>query len=202
MKNEIVLIGAMVLGAIIQGQMTQIDELKTSLSTTLTIVNVFEEEYKERVTHQFMYINPIEKGDRLSNQLTSPYGLRTIPNQLYIGGSTEREHKGVDIVGTWHARVNSIEDGEIIDKWIIPDETHNGHPLFGGYVRIQHSNGTISGYGHLSAIYVHEGDNVKQGQLIGRTGNTGISTGEHLHLSIQLANGKFVNPLHYIDIKR
>ncbi len=70
----------------------------------------------------------------------------------------------------------------------------------GGYgkaVLIAHPNGWKSLYGHLSRIIVNNGQYVKQGQYIGRSGNTGYSTGSHLHFEL-IKNGKHLNPYGYI----
>lgn len=72
----------------------------------------------------------------------------------------------------------------------------------GNYVVIQHSDGTQSVYGHLAfnSITVMAKDEVKQGQVIGKVGHTGSSTGPHLHFGIKVG-GKYVDPLDYIDPK-
>ncbi len=119
-----------------------------------------------------------------------------------MGGEDIKQHNGVDLVGTWHGRVVAVASGKVIEKWYVPDGNKRiGHPVFGGYVRILHDDGFVSGYGHLSSIYVHEGQRVKAGQVIGRIGSTGKSTGEHLHFSIQDSDGNFLQPLKYINIE-
>ena len=171
--------------------------MKSSLSQTNRTINLLENHYT-KPTH-YLFSLPLHEDDY--NQLTSPYGYRELTNPK-TGGETKRVHEGLDLSGTWNARILSTGDGVIIEKWYVPGSWKKGHPVFGGYVKILHKNGMISGYGHLSTIYVHEGDIVQQGQLIGRMGDTGISYGEHLHYSLELADGTFVNPLQYIDIKR
>jgi murein DD-endopeptidase MepM/ murein hydrolase activator NlpD len=149
---------------------------------------------------QFDYLNPIHIDDFV--RPTSPFGIRTVPDEIYTGGATERMHGGVDLVGTWHARVVASANGRVIDKWFVPDGKYrNGHATFGGYIRILHIDGSITGYAHLSAIYVREGDIVSQGDVIGRTGNTGLSTGDHLHFSLELTKDDFVNPLSHIKLR-
>jgi murein DD-endopeptidase MepM/ murein hydrolase activator NlpD len=62
---------------------------------------------------------------------------------------------------------------------------------YGSYVVISHPNGTQTLYGHLSAVTVSVGDEVSQGQTIGRMGSTGKSTGVHLHFEIRGARNPF-----------
>ena len=67
---------------------------------------------------------------------------------------------------------------------------------YGRYVRIRHANGYLTAYGHMSAYArnLAEGKRVRQGQVIGYVGSTGLSTGAHLHYEI-LVNGRFVDPM-------
>ena len=68
----------------------------------------------------------------------------------------------------------------------------------GRYVLVKHSNGLTTRYQHLSRSLVKEGQSVLRGQTIARSGNTGISTGPHLHFEV-LKNGRAVNPLRYFS---
>lgn len=74
---------------------------------------------------------------------------------------------------------------------------------YGNYVMIQHSNGIVTLYGHLyeNSITVKEGDKVVQGQLIGKMGSSGNSTGTHLHFEV-IENGTKINPLNYVSIDK
>ena len=67
---------------------------------------------------------------------------------------------------------------------------------YGKYVRIQHTNGYETAYGHMSAFArgIEPGTRVRQGQVIGFVGSTGLSTGAHVHYEI-LVNGRFVDPM-------
>ena len=67
---------------------------------------------------------------------------------------------------------------------------------YGKYIRIKHNNGYETAYGHMSAFArgIEEGKRVRQGQVIGFMGSTGLSTGSHLHYEI-LVNGRFVDPM-------
>jgi murein DD-endopeptidase MepM/ murein hydrolase activator NlpD len=67
---------------------------------------------------------------------------------------------------------------------------------YGKYIRIRHANGYETAYGHMSAFArgMEPGKKVRQGQVIGYVGSTGLSTGSHLHYEI-LINGRFVDPM-------
>ena len=67
----------------------------------------------------------------------------------------------------------------------------------GKYVTLQHGNFTVS-YCHLSQIFVSQGQAVLPGNVVGITGNTGRSTGEHLHMTIR-HNGEYINPRIFLD---
>jgi murein DD-endopeptidase MepM/ murein hydrolase activator NlpD len=69
---------------------------------------------------------------------------------------------------------------------------------YGNLVEIEHGKGLATRYGHLSQILVTSGATVKQGQLIGRMGSTGRSTGTHLHYEVRI-DGRPVNPRPYLE---
>lgn len=118
--------------------------------------------------------------------LTSGFGYRRDP---FNGG---REfHAGVDLAPGYGSPVYAAMDGIV---------TYAG--WMGGYgklVVITSKNGYSTRYGHLSRISVRNGSYVKQGQRIGNVGNTGRSTGPHLHFEIR-KNDKPINPLRYLKI--
>jgi hypothetical protein len=65
-------------------------------------------------------------------------------------------------------------------------------------IKIEHKGDVESLYAHLATTYVHEGDRVRQGQVIARQGNTGVSEGSHLHFELRV-EGELVNPLAYVE---
>lgn len=139
---------------------------------------------------------PVAPEDYL--MLTSPYGHRRSPFfDIYM------KHEGLDIAAVWRAQIVPVADGIVVEHWPPKGTPHpnggvyQGHPIYGGMVRIRHDNGMISLSGHLSETNVHEGMRVKAGQVIGRQGSTGLADGEHLHFELYV-DGKSVNPLHYL----
>ncbi|MFA7577050.1 MAG: peptidoglycan DD-metalloendopeptidase family protein [Candidatus Muiribacteriota bacterium] len=108
----------------------------------------------------------------LDNQITSPYGNRVHPvygRQLF--------HAGVDIRGAIGEQIKAAGDGKVIHA------SENGG--YGLLVTIQHERGYETRYAHCSKILVKVGDTVKRGQVIARVGNTGVSTGPHLHFEVR-----------------
>jgi murein DD-endopeptidase MepM/ murein hydrolase activator NlpD len=140
-----------------------------------------------------MYLCPIHNDDYIG--LTSAYGIRTSP---FTG--MPADHQGVDLYGTWHARIVAIADGIVLDYYPPPDGYYKGHKVYGGMLRVQHNDGSIALYAHLSISYVIEGEHVTAGKVIGRQGRTGIADGEHLHFEL-VVNGERVNPLKYISLE-
>ena len=121
--------------------------------------------------------------------VSSHAGYRDDP----MGGREEfRLHKGVDLVGPSRAPIRAAAAGVVIEHWPAPNGYYKGHPIYGGLVVIDHLEGTYTLYGHLSETFVRQGQRVEQGAIIGRQGNTGVSTGEHLHFEV------IVDPLAYM----
>ena len=97
-------------------------------------------------------------------------------------------HNGVDLAsfGGVHIPVLAAADGVVI---ISKSSGWNGG--YGDYVVIKHSNGMQTLYGHLSEVFVSSGDRVTKGQQIGKMGNTGQSTGVHLHFEVRGGRNPF-----------
>jgi murein DD-endopeptidase MepM/ murein hydrolase activator NlpD len=121
---------------------------------------------------------------KTSFRFTSGYGYRSDP----INGSG-RKHEGQDLAGDYGSPVYSTADGTV---------TYAGWE--GGYgrlVKVQHAYGIETRYGHLSQIRVDVGQKVSRGERIGDMGNSGRSTGTHLHYEVRLT-GSAVNPMTFI----
>lgn len=116
--------------------------------------------------------------------ITSRFGYRKSP----FSGRSEL-HKGIDIANKKGTFVVATADGVVIFAGM--------RGLFGRIVTIDHGHGIITHYAHLNETIIKEGDNVKRGDVIAKMGNTGRSTGPHLHYEVRL-NGIPVNPIKYI----
>lgn len=121
---------------------------------------------------------PIEKG-----YISSRFGFRRDP---FTG--RKRMHKGIDFAGRLGTPVKTVAAG------VVQFAGRKGG--YGKVVEIDHSDGLVSRYAHLSEIDVKVNQVVKKGDLIAKVGSTGRSTGPHLHLEV-LKNGKQQNPAHY-----
>ncbi len=128
--------------------------------------------------------------------ITSGFGLRNAP---LANASTN--HNAIDIGGGREGQTNIIAaaDGSvtnIITGCIAGNHSCGGQ--LGNAVYITHSDGSLTRYGHLYSVAVKKGDTVKQGQVIGKMGNTGNSTGPHLDFQVQV-NGQIVDPTNYVS---
>jgi murein DD-endopeptidase MepM/ murein hydrolase activator NlpD len=140
------------------------------------IVDYYDESGKS--AKKFLVRKPVAVGI-----MRSGFGIRSHP----ILGYTKM-HTGVDWAGPTGTPVYASGNGVI--------EKAGWESGYGKYIRIRHTNGYETAYGHMSAFArgIDEGVRVRQGQVIGFVGSTGLSTGSHLHYEI-LVNGRFVDPM-------
>jgi murein DD-endopeptidase MepM/ murein hydrolase activator NlpD len=131
-------------------------------------------------SRKFLIRRPV-RGENV--RLTSGYGWRRHPLLL-----TEKRHTGVDWATAHGTPILAAGNGVI--------EEAGAKGEYGNYIRIRHANGYKTAYGHMSqyAPGVAPGVRVRQGQIIGFVGSTGLSSGPHLHFEV-LVNGDFVNPM-------
>ncbi len=118
--------------------------------------------------------------------VSSYYGYRINP----VTGQ-EQFHRGVDIAVPTGTTVLAAMDGTVT--------TATYDASYGNYVVIEDSNGYCTKYAHMDTLNVSAGQTVTHGTTIGTTGNTGSSTGSHLHIEC-LYNGEYYNPLFYFDV--
>ncbi|MFW5988568.1 MAG: peptidoglycan DD-metalloendopeptidase family protein, partial [bacterium] len=127
--------------------------------------------YQDRLDQKFMY--PI------NTRITSYYGPRW-----------GRMHEGLDFAAPMGSPIRAVSSGRVV---------YSGWATGYGYVVIiQHQKGLRTLYAHNSKLLVREGESVGKGEVIARSGNTGNSTGPHLHFEVQV-NGRPENPLDYIN---
>lgn len=160
--------------------------------------NISENEVEKKVNAEVEEENDIE--DKNSADNPNVEFLKPIEGEIVkefsmdslIYSETLQEwvtHRGIDIKGEKNMDVKATADGKI--KAIKTD------PRYGISVTIEHKNGIVSVYSCLlNADMIHENDEVKQGQVIGKVGNSGVfetATGTHLHFEL-LKNGEYINP--------
>ncbi|MFW6294255.1 MAG: peptidoglycan DD-metalloendopeptidase family protein [Halanaerobium sp.] len=127
--------------------------------------------YQDRLDQKFMY--PI------NTRITSYYGPRW-----------GRMHEGLDFAAPMGSPIRAVSSGRVV---------YSGWATGYGYVVIiQHQKGLRTLYAHNSKLLVREGESVGKGEVVARSGNTGNSTGPHLHFEVQV-NGRPENPLDYIN---
>jgi len=118
--------------------------------------------------------------------ITSGYG-----NERVFNGLRKSYHSGVDFRAKTPQPISAIADGRVA---LIGDRFYGGKSVI-----IDHGMGVYSGYFHMSRIAVHEGEWVKQGSNLGKSGATGRITGPHLHMMFKIA-GVSVDPIQAIEV--
>jgi murein DD-endopeptidase MepM/ murein hydrolase activator NlpD len=162
------------------GTLDEADQEEGSSSDLVATKHAKELKQAVRQTAKTRFLIPVE------GEIGSAFGYRQHP----MGGGRQF-HRGVDIVAPYGKSVRATADGIVTfasRRWGL-----------GKSVVLQHSEGWSSVYGHLSRIVVSVGEKVQAGQTIGYVGNTGISTGPHLHFELH-KQGVAVNPASYVPL--
>ncbi len=133
-------------------------------------------------------IQSIPLGRPVTGPISSRFGARIDPLN-----NKKSFHEGIDFRGRRGDKIYATGDG------VVAKAFRNGS--YGNYVLIDHKNGYQTSFAHMDKFLVKKGERVKRGQLIGKVGNTGRSTGPHLHYEL-LHNGTPVNPLKYMQIAK
>ena len=157
-----------------------IEEIKTN---TLEVAeNNIKEKLNVDSTEEITNINGIKIATLpLTGIISSRYGA--------VSSIRSSTHTGLDIAASIGTPIKVIADGQITFA------AYSGS--YGYLVKVDHGNGVESWYAHTSKMYVKAGQEVKAGDIIAAVGNTGNSTGPHLHLEIRI-NGKHINPQKYL----
>ena len=150
-------------------------------------INALQEQIEEKkafIDPSFCW--PIDSVYWKNCYISSGYGVRRDP---FTG--EKREHKGVDIAAPYGTPVQVVKSGIVVES-----TDHGGSA--GVWIKVQHYDGTYTSYHHLSKRLVNVGAKVIQGQIIGKVGSTGRSTGNHLHFQVYKGS-TVVNPVMYLD---
>ncbi len=154
-------------------------------SKVLEEVQALAQQKQEKLAHT-PSIKPVKASAlKYDVKLLSGFGMRIHPIQ-----HIRKMHTGIDFTCPIGTIIHSTADGVV--KRITYSSTG-----YGKHVLIDHGFGYTTLYGHMSEIDVKEGQEVKRGQKIGLVGNTGSSTGPHVHYEVRI-NGKPVNPINYV----
>ncbi|WP_290979604.1 peptidoglycan DD-metalloendopeptidase family protein [Hyphomicrobium sp.] len=141
------------------------------------VVDYYDEDGNN--SKKFLVRKPV-RGDDV--RLTSGFGVRFHPLL-----NTRKMHTGVDWACASGTPIIAAGNGTI------EEVGHKGY--YGNYIRIRHANGYQTAYGHMSRFAkVQAGMKVRQGQIIGYVGSTGLSSGPHVHFEV-LVNNRFVDPM-------
>lgn len=140
----------------------------------LTAIGIFLLMAKKMIVDS--WLKPIEV-----TRISSPYGYRTHPI------TKERHfHNGIDLPAPIGTPIKATRDGEILSIYT--------NEIGGLQMIAKHDNNYRTGYAHLSKVILKKGEKFKQGDIIALVGNTGRSTGAHLHLTLRDSSGTLVNP--------
>jgi murein DD-endopeptidase MepM/ murein hydrolase activator NlpD len=165
-----------------RSRMDRMTKMANVQAESFNMISKKSVEWKRQVDH-FPGISPVNVKFRLGDR----YRLRVIHPVL----GTPRMHNGQDFEVPYGTEVYATGDGRIIEAgW------DSGG--FGNCIVIDHDYGFQTVYGHLSEIKVVKGQGVKRGDLIGISGNTGLSSGPHLHYQVEKL-GKSTDPINFFN---
>jgi murein DD-endopeptidase MepM/ murein hydrolase activator NlpD len=158
----------------LQASSSPLDE---KLATAARILASYED-VKEEIGALPVYL-PMKNVSRIS----STFGFRTDPFRR-----VPAMHAGIDFKADYASPVFAVADGVVVRAGF--------DGAYGRLVEIKHDNGVSTRYAHLSSISVKPGEKVERGDDIGRMGNTGRSTGPHLHFETRI-NGRAIDPVRF-----
>lgn len=186
---------------IIDSILTTLDITPTSLASRRSqdskdtggpFTRVYQESFEDlviKVDKDLEMIKPIPLGYPVNaKRISSIFGRRTDP----MNGQSAF-HDGIDLSGKKGSAVRATADGKVIGRGY--------NDTYGWYVKVDHGNNYSTMYAHNSKIVARWGSQIKRGEVIALLGNTGRSTGPHLHYEIR-RNGRPINPAKYLKINK
>jgi len=173
------------------------DGLRTTTKTIYAVngndvyVDASEPEYTEATTEVVLIGTKESPAGKSTGNISKPCkGVLT----SRFGSRNGRQHKGIDISGKENSDIYSADGGTVT----FADWDDSG---YGYMIKIDHGNGYSTLYAHCNKLYVSEGDKVKQGDVIAALGNTGRSTGPHIHFEvISNESGVSLDPLKFFSL--
>ena len=142
---------------------------------------------KFKTEPRFLWSQPFQQ--QANSKVESNFA--DVRNYFYQGKKIDQQvHLGYDLSITQHVGVEATNDGKVIYAAPLG--------IYGNCIVVDHGYGLQSIYGHLSEIAVKEGDTVKRGQVMGKSGMTGLAGGDHIHFSMQL-DGVQIDPREWWD---
>jgi len=140
-----------------------------------------------KTTDRFLWSHPFIR--QAHSQAEASFA--EVRNYLYHGKKIDQQvHLGYDLAVTQNIGVEASNDGKVVYAAPLG--------IYGNCIVVDHGYGLQSIYGHLSRIDVHDGDMVKQGQIMGLSGQTGMAGGDHIHFAMQL-DGVQIDPKEWWD---
>lgn len=167
---------------------------KNRIVAKITKVNGIETERKKLSLEKISDpVKQIEKVGTKKRPPTTGSGVFINPTvgslSSRYGSRWNRSHNGIDIAGSYNTPIKAADGGVV---------TYSGWMSgYGNYIVINHENGYQTAYGHCASLNKKVGDRVAKGDVIAKMGNTGRSTGTHLHFEVK-KDGAYQNPLKYV----
>ncbi len=165
--------------------MVRINTALEEMHNKLTRLEESKKEFRRYLESQKIRLESIPSIWPVSGTISSPYGRRSAPFSEH-----SEFHRGVDIRAPYGSPVKATGNGVV--------RTVSYQVDYGKYVEIDHGNGIVTKYAHLSKVLVRKGQHVQKGEKIGMVGTTGNSTGPHLHYEVQY-RGVPINPAPYLS---
>ncbi len=165
------------------------EKQKTTANTGGPFIPVDNTSYESLLNQIDTYVKKIRimpLGKPVNGTITSGFGKRTDPIN-----KKKSFHEGVDLKGKRGDKIYATADGTVLRAF------KNGS--YGNYVELDHGNGYTTAYAHMQNYLVRKGERVEQGQVIGQVGNTGRSTGPHVHYEVRYKK-KPINPKRFMKV--